>query len=181
MTNWKGGIYSNNKTDYMKRYFREHYKTIKEKSSIRYKQNRINILNNNKQIRESLITLLGGLCIKCNTKDNLDIDHINGGGNEERRIRFNRSNHMMYRYYLSHPDEAKQKLQVLCKQHNYEKAKIYNEYKSGFKPHIKQCVLCRKYFESIGHNNKRISLCSDQCRRIRKIQKCKQWRQSHSK
>lgn len=35
--------------------------------------------------RARLIARLGGLCVNCSTPDALEIDHIHGGGNAQRR------------------------------------------------------------------------------------------------
>lgn len=67
--------------------------------------------------RIALISLLGHTCVYCGyDKDirGLQVDHINGGGTKEEQETFNGDTHAMYRYYLKHPEEAKQKLQTLC-------------------------------------------------------------------
>lgn len=71
------------------------------------------------RVRAELIELLGGICFVCGTTKRLEIDHKQGGGTKDRIEKGN--NHEMYRYYLKHPIEAKQKLQLLCKPHNLEK------------------------------------------------------------
>ena len=73
--------------------------------------------------REQLIDFLGGMCAHrgCFITDphQLHADHKNGGGNNDRR-RFD-SSEELYRYYLSHLDEAEEKLQVLCANHHMKK------------------------------------------------------------
>jgi len=66
-------------------------------------------------------TLLGDKCAVCGATEQLECDHINGGGKKERREVFGNDRMKMFRYYLQHPDEAKEKLQLLCKEHNHEK------------------------------------------------------------
>ncbi len=74
-----------------------------------------------------LIAILGGECSKCGTKDKrvLQIDHVNGGGRQE-IIKF-KDIRKLYSYYLNHPIEAKQKLQVLCANDNWIKRYENNE------------------------------------------------------
>lgn len=82
----------------------------------------------NKEDRVYLIEYLGERCSVrgCNS-DELEIDHINGGGRYERRVRFRNSRFIMYRYYRNNLEEAKAKLRVLCKYHNSEKRVIMGE------------------------------------------------------
>ena len=74
----------------------------------------------NSKIRPKLIKLLGNKCIKCGFTDirALQIDHKNGGGRKEHK-KF--GNQQLYRYYLKHPIEAKNKLQILCANCNWIK------------------------------------------------------------
>lgn len=71
--------------------------------------------------RSRLFEILGGP--KCSNidcpipKDKMDVrvlqfDHISGGGNKELKARKNTA--LLMRHYVKHPEEAKQKLQVLC-------------------------------------------------------------------
>jgi hypothetical protein len=79
------------------------------KSLDRFKRHRI-------LLRHKLIVLIGGWkCVICGDEDKraLQIDHINGGGHKE-RVKFEFNCDAFNRYYLSHPDEAKSKLRVLC-------------------------------------------------------------------
>lgn len=80
--------------------------------------------------RVKLLMILGGpKCVKCGLEDIrvLQVDHIHGGngqGNKDRErfngvrdrtkgtLTYNRHKHVQY--YLEHPDEARQELQVLC-------------------------------------------------------------------
>lgn len=70
--------------------------------------------------RTDLITLLGAKCLFCDFSDirALQLDHIHGGGTKELDKNGNVS---MYYYYLKHPEEAKEKLQVLCANCNWIK------------------------------------------------------------
>lgn len=64
----------------------------------------------------TLFALLGDKCSKCGDSDprHLCFHHKNGGGTEDRK-RFGRNNWWaMINYYLSHVDEAKEKLELLC-------------------------------------------------------------------
>ena len=66
--------------------------------------------------RLELMDVLGGkICSSCGYKENvlaLQIDHKNGGGADE--VRGFKGNSTMYRFYISNPDLARHKLQVLC-------------------------------------------------------------------
>ena len=70
---------------------------------------------NYKKLRDKILDLLGRECVKCPYNDSraLQIDHIQGDARLD-RIRFGNIGWKMYRYYLEHTDEAKQKLQILC-------------------------------------------------------------------
>lgn len=70
--------------------------------------------------RTDLVTLLGARCLSCDFSDirALQLDHIHGGGSKELDKNGNIS---MYYYYLKHPEEAKEKLQVLCANCNWIK------------------------------------------------------------
>lgn len=86
----------------------------------------------------NLVVLLGGKCVcnsiscwhigQCGLGDLrlLQIDHVNGGGNKERQKKYT-STPVMYRHYLIHPDEARQKLQILCANCNWVKRHENNE------------------------------------------------------
>jgi RNase P subunit RPR2 len=81
--------------------------------------------NERRRVRTKLLALLGGSCFECGTNKRIEIDHRQAGGNMDRITRG--SNWQMYRYYLKHPDEAKEKLQLLCKSHNLRKEHINHE------------------------------------------------------
>lgn len=92
--------------------------------------------------RTILMEVLGGKFCKCsgdkcwhesscNIIDErcLQIDHINGGGLKD--IMKHGSRRDMYRYYLSHREEAKRELQVLCANCNWVKRVNNNEYRGN--------------------------------------------------
>ncbi len=64
-------------------------------------------------------------CRICNFNDMrfLDAHHIRGGGTED-RARFG-SQLSYYNYYISHPDEAREKLEILCRHCNLGKNRKY--------------------------------------------------------
>lgn len=80
-----------------------------------------------KRKRKFLIDLLGGKCSnpKCAVAGGmadvrcLQLDHIDGGGSKEKRS-FGGALQMIL-HYADHPDEARQKLQVLCANCNWIK------------------------------------------------------------
>ena len=80
--------------------------------------------NDQRRVRRELLSLLGNVCIVCGTTERIELDHKDGGGCKDRKLKG--GNQVMYRYYLKHPKEAKKKLQLLCKTHNLEK-----EYSNG--------------------------------------------------
>ena len=85
----------------------------------RYRKKSSNILSAyRKKYRENtekIFSLLGDRCVRCGTKDRrvLQIDHINGGGNQERRIKIGR-------YYNDRSDfidrikNGSKEFQILC-------------------------------------------------------------------
>ena len=75
-----------------------------------------------------LLQLLGEKCVKCGHDDyrTLQIDHKSGGGNKDFKVRGKGVGY--YRYYLRNPDEAKEKLQVLCANCNMIKKFENQEY-----------------------------------------------------
>lgn len=75
------------------------------------------------KFRNMLFEILGGVvCVKCGFSDKraLHFDHKNGGGKQDRK-KFNNSSSMFLLYYVSRPELAKQKLQVLCANCNFIK------------------------------------------------------------
>lgn len=83
-----------------------------------------------KSLRSGLIELLGGKCIRCGFNDirALQLDHINGGGLREVKIKGN--NIVMYLSYSKNHDELKSKLQVLCANCNWIKRAENKEHRN---------------------------------------------------
>lgn len=77
--------------------------------------------------RVKLIKLLGGVCSnkKCGCTDIrcIELDHVSGGGCIERKDNGGRPK--TARYYLTHLDEAKEKIQLLCS--NCNRIKQYEQ------------------------------------------------------
>jgi len=94
--------------------------------------------------RKDLIRLLGGRCVECGYYTDiraLCVDHINGGGREDRKKFIGPLAY--YRYYVVNTEEAKLKLQVLCANCNVIKMSIKKEYwKGGLFP--KPCVTIKQ-------------------------------------
>lgn len=78
--------------------------------------------------RTRLIQLLGNSCINCGFNDirALQIDHINGGGNQESEMM---GPYSMYTFYLNNIIFAHQRLQVLCANCNWIKKSINKEHR----------------------------------------------------
>lgn len=82
-----------------------------------------------RRLRAAAITMLGGLCVQCGFSDirALQIDHVNGGGAEDRRSRGSWSNHHIYREILDTEGQSP-KYQLLCANCNWIKRSISKEY-----------------------------------------------------
>lgn len=98
-----------------------------------YQDNRAISLHRSKiegyKLKEKMFHLLNQhICIKCGQFDKrcLQIDHKNGGGTKQRLTMGVKT---MWRYYLKHPEEAREKLQVLCANCNWIKRFDSNELK----------------------------------------------------
>jgi len=84
-----------------------------------------------RQMRENLVELLGGRCVSANCTYTgndirvLQIDHIQGGGLKE--LKQFKSRFSLYKYYLTHTDEAIEKLQILCTNCNWIKKYVNGE------------------------------------------------------
>ena len=86
--------------------------------------------------RQALMNILGYKCVKCGYNEDkriLQIDHIHGHGNQDRKnkgglVRF-------YRYYTIHPNEVREKLQILCPNCNWIK-------RMDEKQHRKKRLIC---------------------------------------
>lgn len=80
------------------------------------------------RLRDSLLDVLGSrVCVRCGFADKraLNIDHINGGGNQDKKRFGGKYGSRFVLYYIRHPEEARRKLQVLCSNCNQIK-KIEN-------------------------------------------------------
>jgi hypothetical protein len=109
--------YENNK-DHCKKYSTEWGRKNKDKR-------RLYRTKDKHRVRRELLLFLGNICIICGTTERIEIDHKQAGGCVDRIKKGNNWN--MYRYYLKHPEEAKEKLQLLCKTHNLHKENINGE------------------------------------------------------
>ena len=94
------------------------------------------IRQQNKMVKEKrrllLFEILGGAkCVRCGFSDirALQFDHIYGNGCKDRRDR-NLSGSDLIKYYSRNPEEAKQKLQVLCCNCNWIKRWEKGEFQS---------------------------------------------------
>lgn len=124
------------------KYFKDYYKKNKEyrnaKSSEYYETNRIEIALRVKTKRDAkrkmVIDYLGGKCKRCGFEDirALQIDHIYGGGREDRKIG-------LYKFWQNVLKIGSEKYQVLCANCNTIKKcenKEYNPtYYNRFKTH----------------------------------------------
>jgi very-short-patch-repair endonuclease len=69
-------------------------------------------------LKKQVISLLGGKCFICGTTDKLELRYIGQRSASEIKNRlYNRSYMQVYRSCRDNPDEAKEKLQVLCNRH----------------------------------------------------------------
>lgn len=93
----------------------EQYRTIRQRSYWKnINQNRQKLRDRYHNIRSQLMKVLGGVrCKQCGFSDTraLQIDHVFGGGTKEIK---KLGNFRLYKFYLSNPKLAKEKLQVLC-------------------------------------------------------------------
>jgi hypothetical protein len=103
-----------------KKYYREHREAIVERQK-KYKREHMEIITKKRQEKDEklfrILTPEGQTprCAKCGLTDFrfFEIHHINGDGREDRQ-RFNNDNSVIKNYYVKHPEEARQKLQILC-------------------------------------------------------------------
>lgn len=80
-----------------------------------------------RQSREALMDLIGGhKCLGCGQTNLtvLTVDHTNGGGTKDRRLK--RGYQSMIYYYLTHAEEARKTLQVLCRNCNWKRHVMRN-------------------------------------------------------
>lgn len=105
---------------------RERIRQVKAiyRSNNRAKEN-AKVLRYYRRLCDKLITILGGRCVICGIYEDLQIDHIKGGGTAERR--FFKTPDAMRRFYVKHPDIARVRLQALCSYHNIQKKRTLRE------------------------------------------------------
>ena len=108
---WKGGVtLGENRPSYIKNYNKEY----------------------RRRIRISVLEILGGKCIKCNFEDKraLQIDHIKGGGNRERKEkRFLGQGKQYYKEVMESVLKQENKYQLLCANCNWIKKHDEHEHK----------------------------------------------------
>lgn len=78
-----------------------------------------------------LMEILGGvICKRCGFLDKqaLQFDHLNGKGGQDIKTRFKNQHDSFVIYYISHSEQAKKELQVLCANCNWIKRLENNEY-----------------------------------------------------
>lgn len=82
-----------------------------------------------KKLRTTIINLLGGKCVKCGESDwrCLQIDHIHGGGNKERKKKFLKDYGNYLRYVLRQVKAGSKDYQLLCANCNWKKKYDNNE------------------------------------------------------
>ena len=99
---------------------KKHYQRFWNRQRQQYK-------NDYLSIRIKLINALGGKCVRCGNSDYrcLQLDHINGHGNKERKLGNSAS---ILRYYNKHQNEIKSKFQLLCANCNWIKRYENNEH-----------------------------------------------------
>jgi hypothetical protein len=100
--------------EYLTKYRKSNLEMFREKSR-RY----------NKKVRIKLIDKLGGKCVRCGFSDwrALQVDHINGGGTEERRFKVG----SLTLWLLKDIDDNRDKYQLLCSNCNWIKRYENNE------------------------------------------------------
>lgn len=133
---------------YMQDYFAkpENYEKLKKQVALYWRNHPEKRRPQWKILKNKLIEILGitkCYCISmdcchgnepCNIIDLrvLQFDHINGGGTQESK---NMGGNMkMLAYYINHPEEAKEKLQLLCANCNRMKVYRNNEYNRKGRP-----------------------------------------------
>ena len=108
--------------EYGRRYYQTHKEQMK-KSQEKYRQahperteeNRIHVRNRQKKIKEQVFDILGRRCVQCGFSDAraLQVDHVNGGGNQHRK---KRSSWGSYRDVITANGEGYQVLCANCNQ-----------------------------------------------------------------
>lgn len=94
------------KAGYDKEYYERNRERILERKKAEYQEERL-----------ALIERLGGRCAICNSIENLEIDHIHGGGKAHRKTFSNYTKYIEFLTTLSQ-EELERDYRVLCKPHN---------------------------------------------------------------
>jgi len=115
--------YKQYRREYHKKYFKRYYQTHKHKWK-RY----FYIHKTSFYYRKLIIQLLGGKCVKCGFSDwrALQIDHINGDGNTERKKQ--KSPSCIYKMIFESINLKENKYQLLCANCNWIKRYEKNEH-----------------------------------------------------
>jgi hypothetical protein len=113
--------------DDQKIYQRNWARKYREDPVFREKTNKI-VMKYRHKLRESVIDMLGGRCVKCGFKDYraLQIDHVNGGGSGKNKDFKSRAE--LYRSILSGNIKD---LQLLCANCNWIKRQEKQEWYKG--------------------------------------------------
>lgn len=84
--------------------------------------------DNYRKLRERMFDILGNRCAQCGSPP-LYVRHRAGHANSD-RARFKKSANTMMRYYIIRPEEAREKLQLLCSKcsHKDNKNKKHRHY-----------------------------------------------------
>jgi hypothetical protein len=113
-------------------YFRNYNIEWKKNNMERYRTSQNNWFKNYREInRKNIFSILGDRCIMCGFSDPraLQIDHINGGGNKEKKRLGNCDK--IVSYYLKHQEEIKDKIQLLCANCNWIKKSENKEHRKN--------------------------------------------------
>lgn len=109
-------------------YKAKHYDRLVERDRVRNRSEKRHKWQRDRLVlwRNKLLDILGRKCVECGYDGDvilLQLDHINGGGLKDSiRIQGNRRrSHIFYKYYVSHPNEARTILQTLCIKCNWIK------------------------------------------------------------
>jgi len=115
--------YRNKNAEHLKEYNRTYNSEWLKNGKRKLKSNRIYREN----LRKEIFKKYGEICARCGFNDirALQIDHINGGGNQER------ANMSPWKFYKLVLLDMSNKFQILCANCNVIKKKENNEYRRG--------------------------------------------------
>ena len=104
-----------------------------------------------RNMRQKILKILGNKCVECGTRKDLQIDHKNGRGAEDRSQFSKRyktthgssigTGYGFYKTYTEDPDLTLENLQILCRYHNSKKA-ILNKESGRIITEKRFCLLC---------------------------------------